>query len=60
VLALTLLWAPAAHLFRFGQLHADDLAITVASALVSLVLLELSKFPLRAALTRRSRQSPSA
>ncbi len=47
VLALSLAWPAAAGLFRFGPLHADDLAITVAAALVSLVLLELSKYPLR-------------
>ncbi|MBR0832620.1 cation-translocating P-type ATPase [Bradyrhizobium manausense] len=47
VLALSLVWPVAADLFRFGPLHADDLAITVVVALVSLVLLELSKVPLR-------------
>jgi len=47
VLALSLAWPAAADLFRFGPLHADDLAVTVAAALVSLVLLELSKYPLR-------------
>jgi Ca2+-transporting ATPase len=46
VLALSLTWPAAAGLFRFGPLHADDLAITVAAALVCLVLLELSKYPL--------------
>jgi P-type Ca2+ transporter type 2C len=55
VLALSLAWPPAADLFRFGPLHADDLAVTVAAALVSLVLLELSKYPLR----RRSPASGS-
>jgi Ca2+-transporting ATPase len=47
MLALSLLWPAAAQLFRFGPLHADDLAVTVGAALVSLVLLELSKRPLR-------------
>jgi Ca2+-transporting ATPase len=47
VLTLSLAWPAAAALFRFGPLHADDLAITVAAATVSLVLLELSKYPLR-------------
>ncbi|WP_271602244.1 cation-translocating P-type ATPase [Bradyrhizobium sp. CCBAU 45384] len=47
VLALSLLWPAAADLFRFGPLHADDLAVTAAVALVCLVLLELSKYPLR-------------
>jgi len=50
VLALSLAWPAAANLFRFGPLHADDLAITVAAAVVSLVLLEISKYPLRRAL----------
>jgi len=50
VLTLSLAWPAAASLFRFGPLHADDLAITVGAALVSLVLLEVSKYPLRHAL----------
>jgi Ca2+-transporting ATPase len=54
VLALSLTWPPAAALFRFGPLHGDDLAITVGAAIASLVVLELSKIPLRAALTRRA------
>ena len=53
VLTLSLTWPAAAELFRFGPLHANDLLITVAAAMVSLVLLELSKFPLRSALTKR-------
>jgi Ca2+-transporting ATPase len=55
VLTLGLTWPPAAKLFRFGPLHADDLLITVGAALVSLVVLELAKFPLRSALTARPR-----
>ncbi|AMA61243.1 ATPase [Bradyrhizobium sp. CCGE-LA001] len=47
VLSLSLAWPAAADLFRFGPLHADDLAVTVAAALVCLVVLELSKYPLR-------------
>jgi Ca2+-transporting ATPase len=59
MLALSLAWPAAAGLFRFGPLHADDLAITAGAAMISLVLLEVSKFPLRRALagatpTRRS------
>ncbi|MGB8400582.1 cation-translocating P-type ATPase [Bradyrhizobium sp.] len=53
VLALSLIWPAAAKLFRFGPLHGDDLAITVAAALVSLALLEASKYPLRHALAGR-------
>ncbi|MEZ2141236.1 cation-translocating P-type ATPase [Bradyrhizobium sp. DN5] len=47
MLSLSLAWPAAADLFRFGPLHSDDLAVTVVAALVSLVLLELSKYPLR-------------
>ncbi|MBR0773248.1 cation-translocating P-type ATPase [Bradyrhizobium diazoefficiens] len=49
MLTLSLAWPAAAQLFRFGPLHADDLAVTVGAALVSLLLLELSKYPLRRA-----------
>ncbi|MGJ5176181.1 cation-translocating P-type ATPase [Bradyrhizobium oligotrophicum] len=54
VLATSLTWPVAAALFRFGPLHADDLAVTVGAGLATLIVLELSKFPLRAALTRRA------
>ncbi|PDT76313.1 cation-translocating P-type ATPase [Bradyrhizobium sp. C9] len=38
------LWVPAVReLFRFGELHLDDLAITIGSALLILVALELLK-----------------
>jgi len=60
VLTLSLTWPAAAKLFGFGPLHADDLSITVAAAMASLVLLELSKFPLRAALGGRPRQPRDA
>ncbi|MDA9432199.1 cation-translocating P-type ATPase [Bradyrhizobium sp. CCBAU 51627] len=56
VLALSLVWPAAADLFRFGPLHADDLAATAVVALISLVLLEVSKYPLR----RRVRASGAA
>ena len=39
----TLLWPFASDLFRFGPLHADDLAVTVAAGAVVLVVLELLK-----------------
>ena len=42
-LCLTLLWPFAAHLFRFGPLHADDLALTVGAGVAVLVALELLK-----------------
>ncbi|TKW80170.1 MAG: cation-translocating P-type ATPase, partial [Bradyrhizobium icense] len=47
VLATSLVWPAAANLFRFGPLHADDLAVTFAAAVASLVILEVSKYPLR-------------
>jgi Ca2+-transporting ATPase len=43
ILALTLLWPFAANLFRFGPLHLDDLAITLAAGFVVLITLELLK-----------------
>jgi Ca2+-transporting ATPase len=58
VLTLSLTWPTAAAMFRFGPLHGDDLAITVGAAMASLVVLELSKFPLRAALARRGDAAP--
>jgi P-type Ca2+ transporter type 2C len=53
VLSLSLTRPAVAGLFRFGPLHGDDLAITVGAALLSLGLLEISKFPLRHALRRK-------
>ena len=43
VLGLSLTVPPLRELFRFGRLHLDDLALTMASALLILVVLELSK-----------------
>lgn len=43
MLALTLLWPLARDLFRFGPLHADDLAITVAAGAAVLLILEAAK-----------------
>jgi Ca2+-transporting ATPase len=61
VLTTSLVWPAAANLFHFGPLHADDLAITVGAAIVSLVLLEISKYPLRHALAGElSRHQDSA
>jgi len=42
-LGLTLLWPFAKDLFRFGPLHADDLAITVSAGIVVLLVLESLK-----------------
>jgi P-type Ca2+ transporter type 2C len=44
MLALTLLWPTARDLFRFGPLHADDLAFTLGVGVVVLCVLELLKF----------------
>lgn len=43
MLALTLGWPLARTLFRFGPLHAGDLAVTIGAGLVVLVVLELIK-----------------
>ncbi len=43
VLGLCLTVPPLRELFRFGRLHYDDLALTIASALLVLVTLELFK-----------------
>jgi Ca2+-transporting ATPase len=43
VLGLCLTVPPLRELFRFGRLHYDDLALTMASALLILVVLELFK-----------------
>ena len=43
MLGLTLLFPPASALFRFGPLHLDDLALTVAAGIVVLVSLEALK-----------------
>jgi Ca2+-transporting ATPase len=42
-LGLSLLWPAASELFRFGPLHWDDLGLTLAAAIVILVVLELIK-----------------
>ena len=43
ILTLTLTWPTARNLFRFGPLHADDLALTVGAGVVVLCMLELLK-----------------
>jgi P-type Ca2+ transporter type 2C len=43
MLGLTLLWPFASGLFRFGPLHWDDLALTLAAGAVVLVVLEVLK-----------------
>jgi Ca2+-transporting ATPase len=43
ILALSLLWPGASALFRFGPLHGDDLALTLATAIVVLIVLESLK-----------------
>ena len=44
MLAATLLWPTARALFRFGPLHADDLALTLGVGIVVLITLELLKW----------------
>ncbi|MBB6250102.1 cation-translocating P-type ATPase [Nitrospirillum iridis] len=43
ILLLTLVWPPAAELFKFGPLHADDLTVTAAATVGVVMLLELLK-----------------
>ncbi len=43
MLALTLFWPLAKSLFRFGPLHADDLALTIGAGILVLVFLEFLK-----------------
>jgi Ca2+-transporting ATPase len=43
ILGLSLLWPAASALFRFGPLHADDLALTIAAGIVVLIVLETLK-----------------
>ena len=43
VLGLSLLWPAAAALFRFGPLHPDDLALTIAAGTGVLIILEALK-----------------
>ncbi len=51
MLGVTLLWPFARGLFRFGPLHWDDLALTLAAGVIVLVVLELLKPIWRARLT---------
>ncbi len=44
MLGLTLLWPFATALFRFGPLHLDDLALTVAAGVIVFACLDLIKF----------------
>jgi Ca2+-transporting ATPase len=50
VLGLSLLWPAASALFRFGPLHADDLALTLATGIGVLIVLEMLKHLWRARL----------
>ena len=43
ILTLTLAWPVAAHLFRFGPLHADDLVLAVGAGVLVLLILEFLK-----------------
>jgi Ca2+-transporting ATPase len=43
LLILSVRWAPAEQLFRFGPLHADDLSVSIAAALALIIGLEILK-----------------
>jgi len=51
VLAGVILFPPARELFHFGPLHGDDIAVALASGLIALLLLELTKILVRPRLT---------
>jgi Ca2+-transporting ATPase len=50
ILGLSLVWPTASTLFRFGPLHADDLALTLAAGIGLLIVLEKLKHLWRARL----------
>lgn len=50
ILGLSLVWPAASALFRFGPLHADDLALTLAAGIFVLIVLETFKHLWRARL----------
>lgn len=50
ILGSSLLWPAAAALFRFGPLHPDDLALTLAAGIGVLIILETLKHLWRARL----------
>ena len=43
IMGLSLLWPTASALFRFGPLHVNDLALTLAVGIVVLIVLEILK-----------------
>jgi Ca2+-transporting ATPase len=43
ILALTLAWPVASHLFRFGPLHAGDLAVALGAGVLVLLILDFVK-----------------
>ena len=43
LLSVTLLWPPAAELFSFGPLHADDIALAVGAGFAALLVIEAMK-----------------
>ena len=59
-LAVTLLWPVASGLFRFGPLHADDLAVVLGAGVLVLVVLELLKPLWRALFSQRPDASNAA
>lgn len=50
LLSIALFWPPAQTLFRFGPLHLDDIAISLAGTGVLLAILEITKSVWRGAL----------
>jgi len=56
ILAAVILFPPARELFHFGPLHGDDIVVTLANGLASLLLLELAKKLVHPSLIARFRQ----
>jgi Ca2+-transporting ATPase len=54
ILAASLLWPWARELFRFGPLHADDLAVSLAAGIAMVGLLEIAKLVHQRRATRGS------
>jgi Ca2+-transporting ATPase len=50
VLAIAVTWPPAERFFRFGPLHGDDLAVSIAAGIAVLVALDVIKPAWRARL----------
>ncbi len=60
IMSVTLLWPTAGQWLRFGPLHADDLAMSIAGAATVLVVLQLLKVAFRLRPPREGRRGKVA